>query len=827
MQLGTKQGTRRGSILPFLALSLVAICGFTALAVDIGMIVAAKGQCQNAADAAAMAGARTVDGSPSANLTAATANAQAAAQANVVLGQNVKAGEVAITHGTYHYDPSALTFSPAFPPFPTVTGFPTDNFNLTKATVTHTVQYAFARVFNLTSMNVSATAIAAHRPRDVAIVLDYSGSMNNESDLWNNETYLGTANNSSNNTDPVFPQWGWYDPSYSPLASLQCTSFDPRVGKCNVTQSVLGIPAMVTNYYQNSRGNSAQAAFSPAPGTVTSTNPGGDLPLKKYDGSTVAKTWGEVWGAGTPPAGTVFDAYTARGTFYGYTQGPGYWGKTFFIWPPNPRNDWRENYFMLTGGAYPSFGGKLNDNTKLYSSSGVLNDPPGNYVINYAAILNFIKNVGPNPFPPQLRAGNILYYSSIPDDIQSSAYDHTQSNSAITDRNQRFWKEYIDFTLGVWRDLYGNIQHPGTPSCSYGPDFTPGTSTGGQYIQVKGPTTSYKDPNGDSFIDPSDNPKRPRHRLWFGPMTLIQYLSDTGLFPGTASDISMVAAKLGIQGALTDIQTNHPNDVVSMLLFSRPSYMGEPPGVGAFSVPQYNLSRDYNGMINSLWFPPNSSTSDVGPWDTNGAQTPRAHGDYNSNTATSYGFMLAYNQFSSQASLRSAGSNGSPLGGFGRKGSQRLVVLETDGMANVSTQQSFNNQGPYNSYYSLTPGQLQTTSNAPDQDAIQVVTRMCALTTDNANGPGFALPNKPVVVHCLAFGAVFEPTAAGSEASTAMAMLQQISQIGGTGFPSSVTATGDPNYYKLCIGTLTERQQKLRTAFSKIMDDGISVVMVK
>ena len=57
--------------------------------------------------------------------------------------------------------------------------------------------------------------------------------------------------------------------------------------------------------------------------------------------------------------------------------------------------------------------------------------------------------------------------------------------------------------------------------------------------------------------------------------------------------------------------------------------------------------------------------------------------------------------------------------------------------------------------------------------------------------------------------------------------VEQISAIGKTGFPSSVTATGDPNYYKLCIGTLSERQVKLRKAFSLIMDDGIAVVMVK
>ena len=45
--------------------------------------------------------------------------------------------------------------------------------------------------------------------------------------------------------------------------------------------------------------------------------------------------------------------------------------------------------------------------------------------------------------------------------------------------------------------------------------------------------------------------------------------------------------------------------------------------------------------------------------------------------------------------------------------------------------------------------------------------------------------------------------------------------------PPSVTATSDPNYYKLCIGTLADRQAKLRKAFSLIMDDGINVVMVK
>ena len=161
---------RSGSIVPFIAISLVAICGFMAFAIDVGMIVSAKTQCQNAADAAAMAGARSIDGSASGNLATATANAKAAAMANTILSEPIVDADVTIQHGAYHYDPTSQTFTPQFPPVAP------DNYNLTKATVTHTVHLAFARVFNTTGFTVSATAIAAHRPRDVCIILDYSGS---------------------------------------------------------------------------------------------------------------------------------------------------------------------------------------------------------------------------------------------------------------------------------------------------------------------------------------------------------------------------------------------------------------------------------------------------------------------------------------------------------------------------------------------------------------------------------------------------------------------------------------------------------------------------
>ena len=132
-----------------------------------------------------------------------------------------------------------------------------------------------------------------------------------------------------------------------------------------------------------------------------------------------------------------------------------------------------------------------------------------------------------------------------------------------------------------------------------------------------------------------------------------------------------------------------------------------------------------------------------------------------------------------------------------------------------------------NSYYNVGGNNASASGSRPVQDAINVATKICALTTDNTNGPGFATPTKPVILHCIAFGALFEPDASGTEGNSAMSLLQNLSAIGGTGFPSSVTDTSSPYYYKLCIGTLAERQAKLQTAFTTIMDDGISIIMVK
>jgi hypothetical protein len=213
MRYQSKSARRQGSILPLTVVSLVGMCGFVALAVDIGIIAVAKCQCQNAADAAAMAGSRSLDGTASSNLGAidssptsptygkgvpansALGTALQIAQANTVIGDTLQTtpvtssgnaticGEVTLNFGAWHYDTTSQLFTPQFPPVAP------DNYNLLEVTVTHNVQTMFAPAFNVINpwfnsvVTVTATSQAAHRPRDVAIILDYSGSMNNESDL--------------------------------------------------------------------------------------------------------------------------------------------------------------------------------------------------------------------------------------------------------------------------------------------------------------------------------------------------------------------------------------------------------------------------------------------------------------------------------------------------------------------------------------------------------------------------------------------------------------------------------------------------------------------
>ncbi len=948
MTLHQQRPRRPGSVLPLTVLTLVAMCGFVALSIDLGLIAVAKTQCQTSADAAAMAGARALDGTPTQNIgdtsTPGTSKyiALHTATANLVLNSAIPAANVTLLYGAWHYSTTSQLFVPEFPPVSP------DNYNLVQATVTYSLQTSFAGVFQYINpsfnsvITVQAVSQAAHRPRDVAIVLDYSGSMNNESDLWNCEGYLDNGSEAttlngynfpangnpawtSNNTDTVYPLFGHYAGTSSTAQSTQGNDYgdfmsnpnllcesavignslygNNMIGKSNTMHDLTaaqGVPSMTGDFWQNARGASAVAGFTSAGNGDATGWVAGDKYLHVSNNSSkpYAMNVNDLVNAGSSSNTNVYNSnwetqgyqYYTTSAFNGYTEGPGYWGKTFFMWPPDPSpastdgsnatvmeaisaisgaksasgtgtgtNDWRQNFFYNSTGSAP-----LTDNTKLFqdgsganNNNGIgYNDPAGNYVINYKAILYWIQNCGPNPFPTLLRSGNVQIYGSIPSDVggspvgPSGPYDHTQLNSAITNADQRFWKEYIDWTLGVWRDPTGNIQHTFTSTCSVGPDFrydSTGTVTTPGTVVLNGMPAASGSPSHQPYMNYLDNPWRPRHRLWFGPGTMIQFMMDCGYLPGTSHDISMFPMKQGVGGALTDIQNNHPNDLVAMLLFSRPVYGNDPPGCGTFNVPQYSLTNDYNSMLTSLWVPPGSGSlsSDVVLYSAAADTIPSAHADYDSNTASSFGFMQAYNQFSSnQAALVNqvgmGGTGTATLGGLGRKGATRLVIFETDGMANEDSQpQGGTNgvtvSGANNSYYNIRPADTVNGAGYSQNNLLTAVEAICNQTNSSytftvpsgaptpPNVPGYATVNKPVIVHTIAFGAIFETSC--SAQTSAIPLMQNISTIGGTTFPSS--ATDPTNGYKWCIGTLQQRQSKLSQAFINILDSSVPVSLIQ
>jgi uncharacterized membrane protein len=67
MRKPNARARRAGAVLPLVTVCLVALLGFVALAIDVGLMAVARTQAQSAADVAALAGARTLDGKSASN----------------------------------------------------------------------------------------------------------------------------------------------------------------------------------------------------------------------------------------------------------------------------------------------------------------------------------------------------------------------------------------------------------------------------------------------------------------------------------------------------------------------------------------------------------------------------------------------------------------------------------------------------------------------------------------------------------------------------------------------------------------------------------------
>ncbi len=165
------RSSRRAAILVLSAFLIVIMMGMIAMAVDLGYIVLVRTQLQAAADAAAMAGAASL-GKP---FDTIFANAERYADLNSAGRQKVQLLQEDVELGVW--DTSARRFTPS-----------ADGGNAVRVTARRDKNTGgeaplfFGRIFGMFSFSNKATAVAMANPRDIAFVVDLSGSMNDDTE---------------------------------------------------------------------------------------------------------------------------------------------------------------------------------------------------------------------------------------------------------------------------------------------------------------------------------------------------------------------------------------------------------------------------------------------------------------------------------------------------------------------------------------------------------------------------------------------------------------------------------------------------------------------
>jgi hypothetical protein len=954
---------RRGIILPILTLVIVALIAFLALAIDLGMLAIAKTQAQQSADLAALTAMRSLNGNASIgyNQSAATTNAQNVVTYNRVLGQSLQSSQLQLSFGSYDYNQTTATFQANFP---TTSGSPE---TAVSATVTaNGLPGAFSSILNYQLFpNISATAQAVHRPRDIALVMDLSGSMRMG-------TCLGfdfyTSSRTSNNPDSLIPTFGHYSSSSAnmqgPTANQTSSDENYTISPSNTTAANSSYAlTYVNNFFQNaayastlirafdsytsSDGGSTWSANSSGspllPPNSYASVPGGDIPLFKSGSTTTyattvkdvlnSSTTNILWEldgysayaagkpdtsgtGGVPQVWAQVDYSTSSSQFNGYTQGPGYYGKTFFLWPPDPRHgsitntttlqtyfsglgitssadqttlttnwstwlgqgpttgltnlqNWlaahsytttspfvpgssnraptyyavcrlfNRNYPAGSGnGAFSAdwryrFFGKTN-NTLLFGNTGELNVPGSStYTINYNAILGWIVQ-SPNPFPTQLRAGRIQFYASIPTAITGSwpSYGGT---------DQRFWVEVIDYMLGL-RQTSAGVYSDISNMAGYGDDFNWGTESTSAPSSSKIPYMGY-----------TDNPQRPMLRYWFGPMAMVDYMQNYNMDsnvsnyfymqPGNSYEAPIYTAKQAYIAAVNTMQSDHPNDWVTVVPYSWPR--SSATGTGRLNCVRSPLGTNYSYATNALLFPfgtinadGSQNNTEITPYtadpatgqvpSSDFADAPRADGD----TSFAMALMLCYNQFAvtspTDGTLRSFATS-SPInfptgmaGGMGRKGAQKVVIFETDGLPNCSATASLVNAGSY-SYYKIRynmnnpSGSEYPSINATSINNSTVLNQVYSLVQSLTTTYGTS--RNPFRLYAVGFGPVFQ----GSNANSALTTLQTMQYYAGT--QTSVSTALPSN--QVITGTGTQMSTSMIDTFTKILQNGVQIALTK
>lgn len=183
-----QQKERRGAVIVLVAICMVLLFGMVAFALDVGYIVNSQTELKRACDAGALAGAgELVNGT---DLVAPIVSQYVGL--NFVGNKKIPTSDVQVDLGHWNRTTRAFTVSNDRPSA------------LKVKVVRNNAPLFFARIFGQDKFNIEATSIATYQPRDILLVLDYSASMNDDSEL---DSSLGTAA-ATTNLQKIYQQLG-------------------------------------------------------------------------------------------------------------------------------------------------------------------------------------------------------------------------------------------------------------------------------------------------------------------------------------------------------------------------------------------------------------------------------------------------------------------------------------------------------------------------------------------------------------------------------------------------------------------------------------------
>ncbi|MBK8268707.1 MAG: VWA domain-containing protein [Planctomycetes bacterium] len=191
---GRKDVRRRGAVMVQTVLFGGTVgLGVAALAIDTGLMYSARQELQSATDAAALAAASQLGKTEDAQALA-TAEAKKFAKFNEVMNEDADLVDADVVFGHAELVGSKYTFTPG--------ASPSDAVKVTlkrdQTVGDGPVSLLFAKTFGMSGARMKASAVAMLVPRDIAMVVDLSGSMNDDSELRHHKAFAsektGTIN---------------------------------------------------------------------------------------------------------------------------------------------------------------------------------------------------------------------------------------------------------------------------------------------------------------------------------------------------------------------------------------------------------------------------------------------------------------------------------------------------------------------------------------------------------------------------------------------------------------------------------------------------------